>query len=90
MNCSLAGQQHLAKIPTLSYRTDHRVVVTRVLGFVGSALPDSFADLLKAAFVPLHINRWPYLPRLGNRLGQSRFLAFSEVRLGMTVSYLSA
>jgi len=69
MNCSLAGQLHLAKIPTLSYRTDHRVVVTRVLGFVAPALPDSFADLLKAAFVPLHINRWPYLPRLGNRLG---------------------
>jgi len=39
-----------------------------VLGLIGPALPDSFADLLKGAFVPLHINRWPYLPRLGNRL----------------------
>ncbi|HXP70463.1 MAG TPA: site-specific integrase [Candidatus Dormibacteraeota bacterium] len=39
-----------------------------MLGLIGPALPDSFADLLKGAFVPLHINRWPYLPRLGNRL----------------------
>ena len=39
MNYSLAGHQHFPKTPTLLYRTNHRVVVTRVLGLVGPALP---------------------------------------------------
>jgi hypothetical protein len=67
MNCSLAGQ-HLAKVPRFSYRTDHSVVATRVLGLIAPALPDSFVDLLKAAFVPLHVNRGTYLPRFGDGL----------------------